>query len=303
MPPTMVVKGSFPGYESKGDIVDFSNVAEVASYRDVFSRIDINHPRAYVADLDPVTGGSGVMLLEDLAERGVSYFTARDTLGFAAIKRFVGAIAGFHAETWNSPEFAAGGVWGPETVIGQNNSLLYKNYFDMLLESPTWADSLTEPRGAALPGSLTDQARFKVAWRKLMAIYAACPKVIVHGDEHLGNLFVEPGGKPGFMDPFARPDSWIAGYVYFTVVTLDPIDRRNWEQPLLEHYLNCLTELGVDAPGFEEAWYVYRCATLYPLMVWLHNSSKWQPEWANTANAVRSGLAVLDHDAYGLLGV
>jgi hypothetical protein len=303
LPPTMVVKGSFPGYSLKGDIVDFASVAEVLTYRDVFSRININHPHPYVADIDPVTGGSAMMLLEDLAHRDVRFFTARDTLGFATVKRFVRAIATYHAETWNSPEFNDGGAWGPDTVIGKNRSLLQDNYFDMLLNSPTWGDSLLEPRGAALPVSLTDQARYKIAWDRLLDVLASCPRVIIHGDEHLSNIFVEPDGTPGFLDPLARVDSWIVGYIYFITISLDPVDRRNWEQPLLEYYLNCLSEFGVDAPGFEEAWYVYRCATIHPLLVWLHNSGKWQPEWANTANTVRSALSVLDHDAFRLLGV
>ena len=53
----------------------------------------------------------------------------------------------------------------------------------------------------------------------------------------------------------------------------------------------------------EEAWFLYRCATLFPTMTWLNNSAVWQPEAINTANMARSVVAVLDHDALALLGV
>jgi hypothetical protein len=76
LPATMIVKGSFPGYASKGAIVDFSNVAEVVSYRDALLELDVNCPHAYVAALEPEHGASGIMLLEDLAPKQPVYFSA-----------------------------------------------------------------------------------------------------------------------------------------------------------------------------------------------------------------------------------
>lgn len=303
LPATMIVKGSFPGYASKGAIVDFSNVAEVVSYRDALLELDVNCPHAYVAALEPEHGASGILLLEDLAPKQPVYFSAADTLRYQQAHAFVGLMASLHAQTWDSDKFRPGGRWGPDSPLGQNGALLYQNYFAKLLQLPDWDAIRRQPRGAALPRSITDQARLARAWPRLLDVCAACPRVLVHGDEHLGNLYLEGDGTPGCFDPFARPDSWVVGYTYFAVVTLDSVDRRQWERPLLQHYLQCLTRRGIAAPGFDEAWYAYRCASLLPLMVWIHNSSQWQPEWANTSNAMRAGLAVLDHDAFGLLGL
>ena len=57
--------------------------------------------------------------------------------------------------------------------------------------------------------------------------------VVIHGDEHLGNLYVTADGTPGVIDWFARPDHWPVGIAYFMVCALDVIDRRNWERPVV----------------------------------------------------------------------
>lgn len=52
----------------------------------------------------------------------------------------------------------------------------------------------------------------------------------------------------------------------------------------------------------ENAWFLYRCATLFPMMTWLNNSAVWQAEAVNTANVMRAVVAALDHDVLRLLG-
>jgi len=89
----------------------------------------------------------------------------------------------------------------------------------------------------------------------------------------------------------------------FAESRLDILDRRAWEEALLAGYLKDLKRFGAPAPSFAEAWLAYRASTICPLMIWLNNSSAWQPEATNTANAARAAAAVLDHDAFGLLGV
>jgi hypothetical protein len=127
--------------------------------------------------------------------------------------------------------------------------------------------------------------------------------VLIHGDEHLGNLYVTSDGNPGVIDWVARPEHWPIGIAYFLLCALDIADRRKWERALLSHYVTRLVSHGArDVPSFEDAWFLYRCASFYPVVTWLKNSAVWQPEAINTANAVRAATAALDHDALGLLG-
>lgn len=304
LPPTMVVKGTFNGTASRGRIIDFSNMAELVSYRDIVPKIDINAPRLYYQAWEAEPSESVVLLFEDLADRNPTYFpNGFATLTYGQAGRILAASAKFHAQTWNSAQFDDGGEWGPGTAVFENAVRIRSDYFDILPRSEHWASSVTSPRGAAMPRILRDPDRMEAGWQKLVDMLAGHGKVIVHGDEHLGNFFMEPDGTPGFYDMLSRAEAWPLSLARFMVTTLDALDRRAWERPLLAGYLKNLERLDVPIPSFEEAWHVYRCAMICPLMIWLNNSSTWQPEATNTANAARASLAVLDHDAFALLGL
>ena len=302
--PTLVVKGTFNGTESRGRIIDFANLAELVSYRDVVPKITINAPRLLYQNWESGPSESVVLLFEDMAYRNPTYFpNGFATLSYGQAARILDAMARFQAETWNSSAFDPGGEWGPGTPVGETAVRIRSDYFDILPRSEHWTTSVVSPRGAAMPRLLRDPERMEAGWARLVELLSVHAKVIVHGDEHLGNLFMEADGRPGFYDMLSRGESWPLGLARFLVPTLDILDRRAWERPLLAFYLRALAGYGAPVPSFEEAWHAYRCATICALMVWLNNSSTWQPEATNTANAARAAAAVLDHDAFGLLGL
>jgi hypothetical protein len=302
--PTLVVKGTFNGTVSRGRIIDFSNMAELVSYRDIVPRIEINPPRLIYQHWEKEPSESVVMLFEDMAYRNPTYFpNGFATLSYGQAARILQAMARFQAQTWNSPAFEKGGEWGPGTPAGENAARIRSDYFDVLPRSEHWETSVVSPRGAAMPRLLRDADRMATAWFRLVAMLDRHAKVIVHGDEHLGNLALEPEGTPIFYDLLARGEAWPLGLVRFLIPTLDILDRRAWERSLLAGYLADLERFGAVVPTFKEAWLAYRCSTICALMIWLNNSSAWQPEATNTANAARAAAAVLDHDAFGLLGL
>jgi Ser/Thr protein kinase RdoA (MazF antagonist) len=161
---------------------------------------------------------------------------------------------------------------------------------------------VTQPRGAALPRQLQDATRVSAAQQKLNELLRGCSQTIVHGDEHLGNLYLDSDGNAGFIDWCARREPWVIGFTYFLISTLDALDRRRWEEPLLQYYLSRLAHHGAQPPSFAEAWLLHRCTTLYPMLTWFNNSAKWQPESVNTRNCMRAALAVIDHNVLDLLG-
>jgi hypothetical protein len=301
---TLVVKGTFNGDESRGRIIDFANLAELVSYRDIVPNIHINSPRLLYQNWEREPSEAVVLLFEDLAYRNPTYFpNGFATLSYAQAARLLEAMACFQAQTWNSAAFKDGGEWGPGTPVGENAERIRSDYFDVLPRSEHWATSVVSPRGAAMPRLLRDASRMEAAWQRLVEVLAVHARVIVHGDEHLGNLFFEPDGRPGFYDMLSRGEPWPLALARFLVPTLDILDRRAWERPLLAGYLRDLERFGAAPPSFEEAWFAYRCSTICALMIWLNNSSNWQPEATNTANAARASAAVLDHGAFELLGL
>jgi hypothetical protein len=302
LPETLVLKATFPGLGPEGAGLDFATAAEVQAYQEIVPTLDIETPKVYYSLLD-WEGGNAVILMEDLQRRNFRPLNAFTPLDYGQAMAFVDAIAGIHAAHWDSPAFDQGGTWGPETAVGQCTPRLYDKFLNVVVAPDWWNRFLREPRSVALPRKLTEQARIQRAWERLTHVLAGSARVIVHGDEHLGNLYLDAEGRPGFLDYFSRPEHWPLHYAYFISNALDSLDRRAWETPLLARYLRRLTERGLKAPSFEEAWYAYRCSLLFPMIVWYTNPAKWQPESINTINAARAGLAMLDHDTLGLLGV
>jgi len=300
LPASMVIKGNFPGLGSEGTGAEFAMTAEAISYRDILPLIgNPNTPRCHYID---VGGDAVAIILEDLQRRGVTFLNAFTPLGYGQAAAFLDAQARIHASQWNSNLFAAGERLGPETPAGQNASRVFEGYYPSLMHAASWKAFVELPRGRALARIFHDVERVSEAWRRMRDVMRSCAQVIIHGDEHLGNLFIDVDGTPGFIDWFARPDRWVTGIAYFLVTTLDIVDRKNWERPLLAHYLTRLAYYGATAPSFDEAWFAYRCTLLYPLVVWLNNSAAWQPEAINTVCAARAGAACLDHDVFALLG-
>lgn len=304
LPPTLVAKGTFNGIQSRGPIIDFANMAELVSYRDITPRLDINTPRLLYQNWEAEPSESVVMLFEDMAGRNPTYFpNGFATLSYGQAARILNDMARFQAPTWNSPAFREGGEWGPGTPTGDTTRLIRSLYFDILPRSEHWTSSIVSPRGAAMPRLLRDAERMEKGWFRLVDLLDRHGMVIVHGDEHLGNLAFDGDGNPIFYDMLARPEPWPLGIVRFLIPTLDILDRRAWERSLLAGYLADLARFGAPVPSFEEAWLAYRASAICTLMIWLNNSSTWQPEATNTANAARAAAAVLDHDSFGLLGL
>jgi hypothetical protein len=300
LPATMVIKGNFPGAASEGTGAEFAMTAEAISYRDIVPLLGSpNTPHCHYID---VGGDAVVILMDDLSPRGVKFLDAFSPLSYGQAAAFIEAQAKIHASCWNSDLFKPGAQLGPSTAAGQNASRVFEGYYPSLMNAASWGTYAALPRGRATSHIFHDVERVSRGWQGMRDVMRSCAQVIIHGDEHLGNLYLEKNGTPGFIDWFARPDRWVTGIAYFLVTTLDIADRKNWERPLLAHYISCLNRFGSDAPAFDHAWFAYRCANLYPLVVWLNNNAAWQPEAVNTVCAARAGAACLDHDVFALLG-
>ena len=90
-------------------------------------------------------------------------------------------------------------------------------------------------------------------------------------------------------------------FQYFLGGNLDPVDRREWERPLLQYYLSSLAALGVEPPTFEDAWLAYRAWMTWGIYVWLTNIPEYHSEDKITAMSARFGAALVDHGTLDLL--
>lgn len=301
-PRTFIVKGNFPGENDPSTGSAWAMANELRSIRDVAPLVAA--PAGPLWHHIAVTEEASAIIMEDLTLSGATFFHAFHTLNLGQAMAFMDAFARMHASAWDSPIFAPGGAMGPGTLAHENRRLVNDVYFPTFFTPQNWQSYVELPRGRALPARFQNLDRAKEAWDRMWALMPQSAMVVIHGDEHLGNLYVTRSGEPGLIDWVARPEHWPIGLSYFLLCALDIADRRSWERALLSHYLTRLHHHGAQAvPSFEEAWFFYRCAAFYPVVTWLNNSAIWQPEAINTANAVRAATAALDHDAYGLLGL
>ena len=295
LPSRAIVKG---GYNRFGPDLEFIYFNEMRFYRDILPLLDVNAPRCLYADRDERNQQS-LVILEDLSLREITWCHATRPLEYQEAADFLTAMASYNARWWQSETLLPGGQLG---WIGETLDGWVGQYLQAYIQPDIWNKYIALERGVALPRALHDRDRLEKALLALKKIHKSAPFCLLHGDEHLGNLYIEPDGRPGFLDWQVKRAPWSQGVSYFMVGGLDSGDRRNWERGLLAHYLDRLAANGVKAPSFEHAWLSYRRDILYGFLVWVVNDSQYQSEIVNVANTVRFGTAMLEHDTLGLLG-
>ena len=283
LPTTMVLKGGLD-IENVGAIVGLTGYArEVEFFRDVAPELSINIPGSYFGAIDPDTG-QALVLLEDLTARGVTFGRATAPITPDVAADALESMARYHALWWESPRLDPlarfPGVLEPIILH--------------LLGPENWEACLARPRAAAVSGALRDHDRVKSAVQTMWERNKEAPRCFIHGDPHLGNMYFEADGRPGFLDwQGAMCGTWAHDVTYFLIGSLDIEERRAHERALLTSYLDRLASHGAPAPGFGDAWLAYRRNVMHGFM-WVVNPEELQPEDVNTACATRFATAAVD---------
>jgi len=265
---------------------------EMRFFRDVQPLLGVNAPTCYFAGHDAEVD-QYIVILEDLTSRGARIWRAIDNLTFKQAAAFLDVQAAYHARYWDSPELEEGGSLGWITCLGEDRTTMA--YVAAHLVPETWAMYMAQPRGVVLPRVLQDRDWMRRAFDELMEINRRRPYCLLHGDPHIGNMYSEADGRPGFLDwQTIRRGPWAHDVTYFLVSALDVVDRRQWEKALLAHYLARLEAHGVTAPDFDDAWLAYRQQIIWGLFFWAVNPLEFQPEVVDTVYSARFAMAAID---------
>lgn len=293
IPETVIIKG---GFESHSPGMYYMYEREIIGYRDIWPKLGLHSPASYFADYDPEQR-HGIVIMEDLVPRGVSFCSALVPQSHEQVERRLTALAAFHAGSWGSAKFEAGGEWqwAEEPV---NNML---TFVEENLQADAWKTYLERPRGGAVSTRFHDRDWAIDALLRVKALSASLPPSLVHGDTHLGNLYIEADGTPGFYDGIVARAPAMWEVTYHIVCALDLADRPRWECSLVQHYIEELRRNGIAAPSFDEAMYQYRIYLAWGYFVFLINAPVFQSETINTAYAARFNAAMLDHGTFDLL--
>ena len=89
------------------------------------------------------------------------------------------------------------------------------------------------------------------------------PHTIIHGDAHIGNLFLADG-RVGFLDwGIINVNTPMRDISYLMTMAMSIEDRREHERDLLQLYLDLRRAAGVTEVTFEEAWRAHRIHAAY----------------------------------------
>ena len=291
LPPTMWLKG---GFIRHAYTFDESFIHEAKFFASWAPQMTINVPKAYWAGWED--GVQGLVLMEDLAARNVTFGNATRPISLDQQALTLDLLARMHARWWQSPELKR--LRNFSTVWESSDRVVM-----MMLQPAYFNGCIDRRRCAAYVGPYRDperiEAGLRAQWRRSVEI----PQVFSHGDAHLGNMFFERDGRPGFLDWQGWQEGpYMHDVAYSIIGNLAVADRRGAERDLLAGYLEALKANGVaNPPSREEAWEAYRCHAMHGFM-WAFTPVEMQPEEIVTAEGDRFGAAVVDLDTFGALG-
>lgn len=251
-------------------------VQEARFYHDLPDFLRIPAPRCYMADWDDDgQGQQGIILLEDLVERGGTFSSSASGVSIADAYRAVDSLADLHGNSWGRPELDRL-AWlqtslGPDTPVDDYWRLL-EDVIAVRRDDPEWL--------AVLPDWIAEAPdRLYAAFQQLCREERADPSplCLIHGDAHLGNCYRSPDGSRIWFDwQLPRRGRPWRDYSYFIIGSLDVADRRAHEKALFDHYLARLGERGVTLDR-ERAWIDYRRWIVWGLIAWLTNINPHEP--------------------------
>jgi hypothetical protein len=267
----LCVKGYF---NEIGRTAPYIGAPEAGFYRDLAATTGVRTLRAVYADIDPAPR-HGVVITEDVVAQGATFLDGNspykpeqtaDTL--AEFARLHAATGARYAEAdWLAPRLGRVlEVWGHAKTI----EIITRNL-----------------------GSARDAHRLVDAYRVLMTPETG-PWCVIHGDAHVGNLFVDGAGVTSLVDwQLVQRGKWYFDVGYHIASTLTVDERRHSERDLLRHYLDALASHGVTPPPWDEAWPAIAGGMMHGFFLWSITTK--QPPAVIATLLHRLGTAVADH--------
>jgi hypothetical protein len=226
---------------------------EVQFYADVSPSVELLVPRCWYGASDD---DCFVLLLEDLGARGCR-FASNGEWGVSADAAAVALeqLARFHARFEDPAERDRVAPWlrAPSRRMSEATAGLMRMVLD--------AQAGTLSHDYATIGELyvVHHAWFDEIWH-------AGPATYVHGDTHIGNVYLDDG-RVGFLDwGLSRVSTHLRDVSYFLTMSVDIEERRRHQRELLQRYLDALRAAGGVDIGFDDAWAAHRLQASYTVV-------------------------------------
>jgi hypothetical protein len=288
IPERVILKG---GFEPHSRLMHYMHGQEVHAYADVLPHTPLRFPRCWFAQYSEAAQ-QGIVIMDDLVARGVEFCHPQRPQTPDQVARRITMLARHHAMTWQS-----------SSQFPWATNVFDSTYFDTVLVPEIWQGYVSSARGAAASVCFHDLEWMRGALERMGRFGRTLPNPLIHGDTHLGNLYIDVDGEPGFFDSLPHFAPAMYEISYHITGALDVPVRRAHERALVAHYRNELFACGVAPPSLEDFMHQFGVFLANGYAIFLVNASEFQPEAINTAYTARFSSAMLDHDTIGLLEV
>ncbi len=268
---------------------------ETLFYRLIAPEIGDGAPSVHAACWDPRDGRS-VVVIEDLAARGVRFADAAVACTAEQAVLVTRALADLHRRYWQSPRFgtdlARFSLRGsPSVWFGAHSSALL-NHLPARYHDVADAEFRSE-------ASLLHRGRDDVA-----AVWRSLPQSLLHGDTHRGNLGFDDAAVTFFDWQVAGQGPALKDLAYFAATSLDPDVRRGVERGLVADYVAAVRAGGGPDIDGDAAWEAYRMLVVTGYVAAAFTAvfaGRLQSDDTMRVTLARAVTAVRDHDALARL--
>ncbi|MEM7139743.1 MAG: phosphotransferase [Actinomycetota bacterium] len=272
--------------------------AEVRFYDEIRPQVDIETASVIGSGFDAETGQFGI-LMEDLRERGATFPDATTTRSLDEVHDLIDNLVRLHARWWEHPDLDGPLAWLPTPGGGGVNETFkhLQGWNAAHMRNETWRRDVIAGTGETAEDLYAAMLQIQDQFE------TDAPRTVLHGDTHVGNTYVLPGGRCGLLDfqltmrgPFTRD------LTYYLITSLGTEERRIHERDLIAYYLDRLGAAGVvEVPSEDDAWLLHRKSTLWSLVIgWMACPEGNYGRDVTSSNLVRLVNAVNDLEGMAL---
>ncbi|KAK5655551.1 hypothetical protein OQA88_5482 [Cercophora sp. LCS_1] len=293
LPTHVCVKGGFnPALVKLHPALNAVYRREAEFFYHIAPTVPMRLPGAWYNGSDTVTG-QGIVVLDDLKAQGYAFGDPLVAWPVERVRLGVEQLAILHAKTWGAKQ-------GDFPWLKEGLSL--REVILSLCVESEWAERFFDPVAKPpVPDHFTERERMVRAFKTLWATTNENHICVTHGDSHIGNTFVTPDGKPGFLDwQGLHFNSFLHDVTFFVVGTLSIEDRRANEVELFDHYLATLHEAGGPKLSRQDVWDDYRKHQFHGF-AWSLTPPMMQPKDRVDIMTERHCAAIVDHGSLELL--
>ena len=270
-------------------------VSEARFYAAVGDEVPVRVPRVWYSSYDE-TDGSFVMVLEDLGATSCRFPNPIDPDISDLAASLIDALATLHAAYWEHDL-----PWLGSQVLGAERG---RNREQRMVTMGAIVRSALDQFADETPPAVRQVGELYISrYREIAALWNEGDHTLIHGDTHVGNLFVD-GDLTGFFDwAVASRAPGMRDVSYFLCNSLPPDARRADEAALISRYRAGLASSGIDL-GQRTAEDQYRLFAVYS---WISAAttaamgSQWQPLETGRRGMLCATQAIVDLDVLGLL--